>query len=103
SARMGASRRGHLFPQRGEGRVGQVVSASLEAGPGCVIRTSPPTAPSSLADTRPLKHSLGPKEPGRPEGGTQLEILHAAGEAFFLIFNGHTLPFLFLGVMMGLC
>ena len=32
-----------------------------------------------------------------------MEILHAAGEAFFLIFNLHTLPFLFLGVMMGLC
>jgi len=32
-----------------------------------------------------------------------LEILHAAGGALFLIFNTHTLPFLFLGVMMGLC
>jgi TctA family transporter len=32
-----------------------------------------------------------------------VEILQAAGEAFFLIFNLHTLPFLFLGVMMGLC
>ncbi|HXJ01100.1 MAG TPA: tripartite tricarboxylate transporter permease [Micropepsaceae bacterium] len=32
-----------------------------------------------------------------------MEILHAAGEAFFLIFNWHTLPFLFLGVAMGLC
>ncbi len=32
-----------------------------------------------------------------------MEILHAAGEAFFLIFNLHTLPFLFLGVIMGLC
>jgi TctA family transporter len=32
-----------------------------------------------------------------------LEILHAAGEAFFIIFSWHTLPFLFLGVTMGLC
>ena len=32
-----------------------------------------------------------------------MEILHAAGEALFLIFNFHTLPFLFLGVCMGLC
>jgi TctA family transporter len=32
-----------------------------------------------------------------------LEILHAAGEAFFIIFSWHTLPFLFLGVSMGLC
>ena len=32
-----------------------------------------------------------------------MEILHAAGEAFFLIFSWHTLPFLFLGVTMGLC
>ena len=32
-----------------------------------------------------------------------MEILHAAGEAFFIIFSWHTLPFLFLGVSMGLC
>ncbi len=31
-----------------------------------------------------------------------MEILQAAGEAFFLVFNSHTLPFLFLGVCMGL-
>jgi TctA family transporter len=32
-----------------------------------------------------------------------VEILHAAGEALFLVFNAHTMPFLFLGVCMGLC
>ena len=32
-----------------------------------------------------------------------MEILHAAGEAFLIIFTWHTLPFLFLGVAMGLC
>jgi TctA family transporter len=32
-----------------------------------------------------------------------VEILHAAGEAFLIIFTWHTLPFLFLGVAMGLC
>ena len=31
-----------------------------------------------------------------------MDILQSAGAAFFLIFNLHTLPFLFLGVMMGL-
>src|ERR1041385_601144 len=45
-----------------------------------------------------MKHSF-PK----PGEGKPLEILQAAGEAFFLIFNLHTLPFLFLGVIMGLC
>jgi TctA family transporter len=35
--------------------------------------------------------------------GWALEILHAAGEAFLIIFSWHTLPFLFLGVCMGLC
>ena len=32
-----------------------------------------------------------------------MEILHAAGDALFIIFTWHTLPFLFLGVAMGLC
>ena len=32
-----------------------------------------------------------------------MEILQAAGEAFLIIFTWHTLPFLFLGVTMGLC
>jgi putative tricarboxylic transport membrane protein len=31
-----------------------------------------------------------------------VDILHSAGQAFFLVFNAHTLPFLFLGVCMGL-
>src|SRR5512146_2960166 len=39
-----------------------------------------------------------------PTGGGRrpVDILQSAGAAFFLIFNLHTLPFLFLGVMMGL-
>jgi TctA family transporter len=32
-----------------------------------------------------------------------LEVLHAAGEALFIILNYHRLIYLFLGVCMGLC
>ena len=39
----------------------------------------------------------------RGREGERVEILHAAGEAFLIIFTWHTLPFLFLGVTMGLC
>src|SRR5947208_7345808 len=52
----------------------------------------------SLAEAGALKHSLK-----KGEEGKRVEILHAAGEAFLIIFTWHTLPFLFLGVTMGLC
>src|SRR6266550_647171 len=56
-----------------------------------------PDAPS-LADLVPFQHSHT-----RGQEGERVEILHAAGEAFLIIFTWHTLPFLFLGVAMGLC
>src|SRR4029077_5852306 len=51
-----------------------------------------------LADLAPFQHS-SPKS----REGERVEILHAAGEAFLIIFTWHTLLFLFLGVAMGLC
>src|SRR5258705_13093672 len=62
------------------------------------MRTRVGPEPPALADRGPFQHSAR-----KSREGERVEILHAAGEAFLIIFTWHTLPFLFLGVTMGLC
>src|SRR5258706_8325006 len=53
----------------------------------------PPLRSGSLSNT--LRRKAG--------RGSAVEILHATCSDFLIIFTWHTLPFLFLGVTMGLC